>query len=80
MAFNCEYEKVFIAIIFEIVINMDMNNEYNYQTVIQKFSQPNHKLMYHFAEIIQTINLYNHDIVNIGSIRNAFHSKTEEKT
>ena len=37
MAFNCEYEKVFIAIIFEIVINMDMNNEYNYQTVIQKF-------------------------------------------
>ena len=71
MAFNCEYEKVFIAIIFEIVINMDMNNEYNYQTVIQKFS---------FTEIIQTINLQNHDIVNIESIRNAFHSKTEEKT
>ena len=40
MAFNCEYEKVFIAIIFEIVINMDMNNEYNYQTVIQKLAEP----------------------------------------
>ena len=38
MAFNCEYEKVFKAIIFEIDINVDMNNEYKYQNLIWKIT------------------------------------------
>ena len=38
MAFNCEYEKVFKAIIFEIDINVDMNNEYKYQNLMWKNS------------------------------------------
>ena len=38
MAFNWEYEKVFKAIIFEIDINVDMNNEYKYQNLIWKIT------------------------------------------
>ena len=38
MASNCEYKTVFIAIIFEIDINVDMNNEYKYQNLMWKIN------------------------------------------